>query len=109
VTGVTEWHINSDEADALDYNLDFGRDPAIFVGDIPVRVSDHDPILIGLDLGPKPPANAAPVLQTGALELGGGSPLAAITPATLSATDDRTPADDLVFTLSTDAPSANSC
>ena len=30
VTGVTEWHINSDEADALDYNLDFGRDPAIF-------------------------------------------------------------------------------
>ena len=27
VTGVTEWHINSDEADALDYNLDFGRDP----------------------------------------------------------------------------------
>jgi predicted extracellular nuclease len=45
VTGVTEWHINADEADALDYNLDFGRDPAIFDPDILARVSDHDPIL----------------------------------------------------------------
>src|SRR5262249_51084900 len=47
---VTEWHINSDEADALDYNTDFGRDPAIFDGNAPVRVSDHDPLLIGLNL-----------------------------------------------------------
>ncbi|MFS8037816.1 ExeM/NucH family extracellular endonuclease [Xanthobacter sp. AM11] len=50
VTGVTEWHINADEADALDYNTDFGRDPTIFDGDTPVRVSDHDPIVIGLNL-----------------------------------------------------------
>lgn len=50
VTGVAQWHINADEADALDYNLDSGRDPAIFDGTIPVRVSDHDPIIVGLDL-----------------------------------------------------------
>lgn len=50
VTGITEWHINADEADALDYNLDFGRAAAIFDGTVPVRVSDHDPLLIGLDL-----------------------------------------------------------
>lgn len=50
ITGMTEWHINSDEADALDYNLDYGRDPAIADTDSPVRVSDHDPLVIGIDL-----------------------------------------------------------
>ncbi len=55
VTGITEWHINSDEADALDYNLDFGRDPNIFDPDIAARVADHDPLLVGLDLAEEPP------------------------------------------------------
>ncbi|MEM1260972.1 MAG: ExeM/NucH family extracellular endonuclease [Pseudomonadota bacterium] len=50
VTGVTEWHINADEADAIDYNLNFGRNPAIFDGTIAFRASDHDPVLVGLDL-----------------------------------------------------------
>ncbi len=50
VTGITEWHLNSDEADALDYNLDFGRDPAIFDAEALLRVSDHDPLLMGIDL-----------------------------------------------------------
>jgi predicted extracellular nuclease len=54
VTGVTEWHINADEADALDYNLDFGRDPNIFDPDIAARVSDHDPLLVGIDLAEEP-------------------------------------------------------
>lgn len=50
VDGVTEWHVNSDEADALDYNLDFGRDPAIFDGTSPLRNSDHDPVILGINL-----------------------------------------------------------
>ncbi|WP_264048154.1 ExeM/NucH family extracellular endonuclease [Methylobacterium flocculans] len=50
VTGVTEWHINADEADAIDYNLDFGRSAAYFDGLTPARESDHDPILVGLSL-----------------------------------------------------------
>ena len=50
VTGVTEWHINADEADAIDYNLDFGRSTAYFDGLTPARESDHDPILVGLKL-----------------------------------------------------------
>ena len=50
VTGATEWHINADEPDAIDYNLDFGRDEALFSGQTPYRASDHDPILIGLNL-----------------------------------------------------------
>ncbi|MEM6635197.1 MAG: ExeM/NucH family extracellular endonuclease [Pseudomonadota bacterium] len=51
-TGATEWHINADEADAIDYNLDFGRDPALFNGDTPARNSDHDPVVVGFDLAP---------------------------------------------------------
>lgn len=50
VTGATAWNINADEADALDYNLDFGRDPSYFDGGTPFRSSDHDPIIVGLDL-----------------------------------------------------------
>lgn len=50
VTGATDWHINADEPDALDYNLDFGRDPALFDGQTPFRTSDHDPLVVGLDL-----------------------------------------------------------
>ena len=59
VTGSTKWNINSDEADALDYNLDAddsnaatNRDPAIFYSAEPFRVSDHDPLLLGLNLTP---------------------------------------------------------
>jgi predicted extracellular nuclease len=51
ITGVTQWHLNSDDADALDYNLDFGRSPSIFDANVATRVSDHDPLLIGLNLG----------------------------------------------------------
>ena len=55
VTGAAEWHINADEPDILDYNLDFGRSASFFDGSIPFRSSDHDPVLIGLDLdAPEP-------------------------------------------------------
>ncbi|WP_293066981.1 ExeM/NucH family extracellular endonuclease [Okeania sp. SIO2B3] len=50
VTGTTEWRVNADEPDALDYNLDFGRDPSLFNGQDPFRNSDHDPIIVGLNL-----------------------------------------------------------
>ncbi|AFL75629.1 ExeM/NucH family extracellular endonuclease [Thiocystis violascens] len=55
VTDATEWHINADEADALDYNLDFGRDFDIFDGTLPYRTSDHDPVIVGLDLSSQTP------------------------------------------------------
>ena len=51
VTGASEWHINADEPDILDYNLDFGR-PATFFTPDQYRSSDHDPVLVGLDLDP---------------------------------------------------------
>ncbi len=51
VTGITEWHINADEADAIDYNLGFERNPDLFDPTTAARNSDHDPVIIGLDLG----------------------------------------------------------
>ncbi|NEQ50285.1 MAG: ExeM/NucH family extracellular endonuclease [Leptolyngbya sp. SIO3F4] len=59
VTGATEWHVNADEADALDYNLDFGRNPSLFNGNNEFRNSDHDPLIIGLNLESVSPATLA--------------------------------------------------
>jgi predicted extracellular nuclease len=50
VSAIMEWHINADEPSLLDYNLENGRDPGLFDRDTPFRASDHDPILIGLEL-----------------------------------------------------------
>jgi predicted extracellular nuclease len=45
-----EWHINADEPQLLDYNLKNGRDADLFDASSPYRASDHDPVIIGLDL-----------------------------------------------------------
>ena len=50
VAETIEWHINADEPSVLDYNLEDDRDPALFDADTPYRASDHDPIIVGLDL-----------------------------------------------------------
>ena len=50
LTGAGVWHINEDEVDYLDYNLDFGKEPSVFDGTTPARASDHSPVLIGLDM-----------------------------------------------------------
>lgn len=52
VTGIAEWHINADEAPLYDYNLEFRRDPALFQPEAPWRASDHDPVMVGLNLEP---------------------------------------------------------
>ena len=51
VTGTSEWHINADEPDILDYDTTFKPDSvdAINAPDA-YRSSDHDPVLVGLDL-----------------------------------------------------------
>ncbi|WP_182875294.1 ExeM/NucH family extracellular endonuclease [Microbispora sp. H10670] len=48
VTGATIWHVNSDESRILDYNTEFNP-PGLYQPDA-FRSSDHDPLLIGLDL-----------------------------------------------------------
>jgi len=47
IAGVTVWNINSDEPRALDYN-DFNQ--GALYNDSLFRSSDHDPILVGLNL-----------------------------------------------------------
>ncbi len=59
VTGADTWHINSDTPVIFDYNLDDTftfpnilrpTDQELFDGLNPGRASDHDPLVIGLDL-----------------------------------------------------------
>ncbi len=51
VTGVSEWHINADEADAFDYDTSYKPDPIdALYQDNAFRASDHDPVIVGLDL-----------------------------------------------------------
>lgn len=52
VVGVEEWHINADEPVALDYNTEFksaGQLVSLYAADR-FRSSDHDPVIIGLNL-----------------------------------------------------------
>ena len=48
VSGVGVWHINADEPTAIDYNLNFTTDDRF--APTPFRASDHDPVLVGLNL-----------------------------------------------------------
>jgi uncharacterized protein len=50
VTGATEWHINADEPDILDYDMTFKQpaQDALFEPN-PFRSSDHDAAVVGLD------------------------------------------------------------
>jgi len=46
VSGVTQWHTNTDEPPVLDYNTDFNPDGYYEIN--PFRASDHDAIIVGL-------------------------------------------------------------
>ncbi|WP_160121576.1 ExeM/NucH family extracellular endonuclease [Rhodovarius lipocyclicus] len=66
VVGVHEWHLNAAEADALDYNTDFGRPTAIFDASLPNRYSDHDPLIVNLLLDAEVQAFTGGVRQVSA-------------------------------------------
>jgi len=52
VTGTTIFHINADEPDILDYDTTFKSDTqAALYEPLPYRVSDHDPVIVGLTFG----------------------------------------------------------
>jgi hypothetical protein len=59
VTGVADWHINADEPSILDYNTEFKTANQVGTLYAPdeYRISDHDPVVVGMDL-----TNAAPVV-----------------------------------------------
>lgn len=49
VTGVTEWHINADEPDLIGYDNTYTDSG--FYNDGVFASSDHDPLIVGLNLG----------------------------------------------------------
>ena len=91
VNGVTEWHINADEPVALDYNLEFKTpaQQASFYSEAPYRASDHDPVLVGLNL------NAAPSVDA-------GGPYAVVEGGTVTVTATGTDPDDDPLTYAWD-------
>jgi len=65
VTGSAKWHINADEPVSLDYTLSF-KSPSqqsLFYASDPFRSSDHDPVLVGLNLTPTPPSVNLPLTE----------------------------------------------
>jgi predicted extracellular nuclease len=75
VAGIVEWHINADEPSVLDYNTDFktaNLQTKLYAPDR-FRVSDHDPIVVGLDaLSDRPEADAGgpyQVIEGGSVQL----------------------------------------
>lgn len=59
VTGVAHWHINADEPEIIDYNTE-SKQPACAACALdlytptPYRASDHDPVVIGIQIGTGP-------------------------------------------------------
>ena len=53
VTGAADWHINADEPPVLDYNTEFksAGHVASLYDTSAFRSSDHDPVVVGLNLG----------------------------------------------------------
>jgi predicted extracellular nuclease len=59
ITGTAKWHINSDEPSVLDYNTEFksaAQVNSLYAPD-QFRASDHDPVLVGLNLANPLPVN----------------------------------------------------
>jgi predicted extracellular nuclease len=50
VLGASEWHINADEPAVIDYNTEFK--PQDLYTPSPYRASDHDPVVVSLNLQP---------------------------------------------------------
>lgn len=58
---TTSWHINADEATLLDYQTRFKQpaEQALWAPD-PYRSSDHDPVIVALQLGEDPEPSPSP-------------------------------------------------
>ncbi|WP_099239029.1 ExeM/NucH family extracellular endonuclease [Synechococcus sp. BDU 130192] len=72
VVDTAEWHINADEASAFDYNTNFKPQAQIdgLFGANPFRSSDHDPLIIGLDLSSEPEVFTLELLHAADQEAG---------------------------------------
>ena len=55
VSDTTEWHINADEPIGFDYNTNYKAETEVdsYYGNSAYRSSDHDPVIVGLNITPK--------------------------------------------------------
>ncbi len=79
ITNVADWHINADEPSVLDYNTDFksaAQIASLYNAD-QFRISDHDPVLVDLNLDQTAPIVAVTGVSDGATYILGTAPEAA--------------------------------
>ena len=92
VTDTETWHINADEPRSLDYNVEFKTPGQVqsFYDAGPFRSSDHDPVVIGLELGgtpaqptaaPTTPPTVAPTVEASVQPTAGLTQAPTITPS----------------------------
>ena len=91
VTGAGEWHLNADEPDILDYDTSFkGPNEDALYEPNAFRSSDHDAVLIGLDLVAEAPV-VTDVTGNGSVDCGGTSTVTVeFSDASLADTHDAT-------------------
>lgn len=73
ITGVADWSINANESTVLDYNTNFKSDAQqqSYYDSSAYRASDHNPVLIGLNLGDKSPSDPVNPDPTAMIEIKG--------------------------------------
>jgi uncharacterized protein len=102
VTGAADWHINSDEPDVVDYDTSFKptQQEALYEPNA-YRSSDHDPVIVGLDLDAPPDTTITSNPPT----------LTNSTSASFSfsGTDDVTPSGSLTFECDLDGGGFSLC
>ncbi|BES73615.1 ExeM/NucH family extracellular endonuclease [Marinobacter nanhaiticus D15-8W] len=82
VIDTTIWHINADEPRILDYNLEYQtpeQQASLYAPDA-YRASDHDPVIIALEMGTAPPSASPDINGDGRID---GRDLARLTLALL--------------------------
>jgi len=82
VTGAADFHINADEPAVLDYNTNFksvDHQASLYAPDM-YRTSDHDSVLIGLELE-VPDATAPVITWVGGIDDGDSFPFGSVPPA----------------------------
>lgn len=118
VTGVTEWHINADEPTLADYNVEYKNLPECKTSvctspdlwqDNAYRASDHDPVLVGLNLTRDEVRPTLSVTVSGADSVTAGQPYTltiapSATPSTLTVNwGDGSPTETLTSTATSAA------
>lgn len=103
VTGAREWHINADEPSILDYDTSF-KPPAVdaLYAPDPYRASDHDAVLVGLNLESLDDVALSAAVNPSSIVFGG----TATVQGTLTKADDGSPVSAATVALQSRVPGA---